>query len=119
MCMKWMHDSEQKFQSALSNKAIQNKVKILSDNCYEKNEQGVNACFSDLTDIIFSAAKVSLKRGTHKKKKGSISKDKLSFDSECRMMKNKVLSLANIVKRFPGDPIVYGNFVTKKSSRNS
>ena len=40
-------------------------------------------------------------------------KDKLGLDSECRLLKNEVISLGKLVWVYPKDPIMYGNFTRK------
>ena len=39
-----------------------------------------------------------------------MSKDKLGFDGKCQAMKNQVLHLGKLVRKFPGDPVIYCKF---------
>ena len=46
-------------------------------------------------------------------------KDKMGFDKDCKLLKQQVLHLAKLVRQFPGDPIVYGNFISAKKTFKS
>jgi hypothetical protein len=79
---------------------------------YDASE--VDQCCDDLSHVIRLAADLSLKvRSNHVKSKTG-KKDKLGFDGHCRNLKNKVLSLGNLVQKFPSDPVIYGNFQKTK-----
>ena len=41
-------------------------------------------------------------------------KDQMGFDNDCKSLKQQVLHLAKLLRQFPGDPIVYGHFISAK-----
>ena len=110
----WENKSEQKCCEALMTKGVDKMM----DTFLAPRDSVVNSdtrCES-INDILQTSAKLSLKirhcTPCHDMKRKK--KDKVGFDSECRKMKNHVISLGKQVKRYQNDPVIYGNFLKKK-----
>lgn len=112
LSFKWDENSSTKFRSALRHSSVQAKLSAINEKVYEYDQ--VNACCDDIINSITAAAKFSLKVKTRKTCKTQQSQDKLGFDGQCRNLKNRVLHLGNLVKKYPKDPIIYGTFRKKK-----
>lgn len=115
---KWDSKSKTQFQNALQHERIKQMNQSIKER-YQLGELNNPTAYAEgLTKIIGSAAEMSLQlRTTNRKRNGNKAKgrgNKLGFDTECRVLKNKVLSLANNVQRYPKDPIIYGTFVRTK-----
>ncbi len=104
----WKVDSKVKFVQTLKNPFFQSRL----DKCKTQSYNNVNDSILDLNNIIIDAAKLSLKK--KKLKQDQARKDKMGFDGECKHLKKELLHLGNLVKKFPKDPIIYGDFICLK-----
>ena len=110
MNYKWHPDSNLKFKNALDTPIVENMM----DTFVATNHVDSHQCCKALNNIIFKAASLSLKVKL-KKPSSKIRKDKLGFDKDCHSLKNEVLNLGKLVKKYPKDPVIYGNFRRKKT----
>ena len=108
---KWDDYSQTNFKSALQLPHIRNKLEELANENFPSSETGTNQLCEKLTSVITEVARISLKSIHKKNKKQS---HKLGFDFDCTKLKQKVLSLGKLVKKFPKDPIIRGTFMTTK-----
>ena len=112
LTFKWTDDSSTLFKAALELPTIKNRLhKIIPSELLSKQTE-VDYLSKNITDVMIDAAKISLK--TMRKIKTSRISNKLGFDKDCKFLKNKTLQLGKLVNKFPGDPVIYGKFLSSK-----
>ena len=110
-----MEDSGNIFKEGLKKYPIDTKIVKFVDTSFNMSEEGTNSWCDSITDILLSNAKLCLRRKPNRPQNYSSSKvDKMGFDRECRYLKNKVLNLAKLTRKFPNDPIIRGSFIKTK-----
>ena len=107
----------QKYQEktvALCMNMYKNNTMALCMNMYKNNTEGINSLCSDVSAILFDAAKLSLKKCKPQSSTGSKPKSAKWYSKDLCTLNNEVLHLhtGKLLSRFPKDPIIRG--ISKK-----
>ena len=116
----WSETSSVLFKNELNSQNIQDLVNEFLNQEFEKTDRGVNAAASKVENILYSAAKNSLKR-KNARRRFTITKhiNKKWFDKDCRLKRHQVRKLANLKRKDPlNESIRYEFHKVLKEYRN-
>jgi hypothetical protein len=107
---KWDTESAELFKKALALPTIKKQIEHVLSTSYNKDSIGIETCIRNVHDIVINAAKICLR----KKKKSKKKSKKKWADYSVEILKQRLLSLAKLVQRYPHEPYIYGQFATFK-----
>ena len=106
---KW---DEKSYAEALKLKRFVDRINVIRMESYTVDEKGMKNLCDDVTSVIIDAAKVSLHKRKLPSKTGS--KPARWYNSNLYALKKDVLKTGKLLSKFPKDPFVRGNFMSKK-----
>ena len=102
-------ESEDVYKLTLQSPQFTNKLNLLNNFCNDSTD--VNHMCNEITTFLNDAAKCSLRRSRMKKKN---TRHARWYTSSLSGLKNEILNLVKLLKKYPGDPYIRGKFVLKK-----
>ena len=120
----WTSESAQQFRAALNVTQVQASIASLQRKMGETDtatDEAINAYTQTLTDIIHSAAEISLMKRVRKappRKQRRINNKKW-FDRDCYIQRKKVRSLLNALNRNPFNKSVREQYFSQRKKYNS
>lgn len=110
---KW---NEESYAAAINMDQFKIKLQKLCNNKYPGNNIGIDAFCTDFTEILIGAAKLSLKKRNTPRILQSGMKYAKWYNNSLHILKNEVLHTGKLLRKFPNDPHVRGNFILKKKN---
>ena len=106
---KW---NEESFVKALETKNIKCRISQIEKKIYGNDSNAIDKICDELSTVIVNTAKCSLKR----RKNGSKQKQNQAkwYNKSLILQKNEVLHTGKLLRKYPTDPHIRGNFILKK-----
>lgn len=104
----WNNESVLNFQNSFSHPAIEKEIKSFIDTKINLDNDSIQTATDKIHSIFQKVCRVSLHQKRKKKKKSST--DKKWFDNELVHMKKLVNEKAELMSKYPKDPIIRGSF---------
>ena len=95
------------FQESFTHPAIQNELKKFMNKDINLDKQSINDATYSIHSIYEKVCNVSLKK---KKKKVNVNNNQKWFDTDLKKMKCQLNYKAQLMSKYPRDPIVRGSF---------
>lgn len=110
----WDSTSDTKFREALCFPNVSQSITTVLNNKPDNSQEAIDKYCQNINNIYQDTARISLKYKSNSKTLRKGPRDKLGFDGDCRKAKNEALHLSKLVKKYPGNPHIYGQFVKTK-----
>jgi exonuclease III len=108
---KWNEDS---YADALNLKQFKARIIMMCTTDYRNNTDGITSLCTELSSVITDAARCSLKR----RKEPHIVKCNVRqakwYNNNLYVLKNEVLHIGKLLKKYPKDPHIRGRFIVRK-----
>ena len=114
----WSDDSSEKFQDAMCSSDIKTKLTKYISKTSGDTQDVVDDSAAELTDIILSAANVSLKLKKIPNKTRSKPKNEKWFDKDLHKSRSNLIDYGKIYSKFPKEPAVKNHYYKLKREYN-